>query len=157
MSKRITNATTKRINILLADDDMDDNLYFARALKSVSFLTKIKIVEDGEKLMSYLEKKKPNFPDILFLDLNMPRKNGFECLTEIKANENIEDFPIIIYSTSLNKSVAEECYEKGAKYYIKKGEFHDLIKHLELVLEKFVNNNLERVTKDQFALTLDLA
>ncbi|MBA3681161.1 MAG: response regulator [Bacteroidetes bacterium] len=154
MKQRVTTVIPKRINILLADDEKDDNLYFSRTLKSVSFLTKIKVVEDGEMLMNHFEKKQLYFPDILFLDLNTPRKNGLECLIETKANESTNEFPVIIYSTSLNKSMTQECYEKGAQHYVKKGEFNDLIKHLELILEKFANNNLNKKTKDTFILSL---
>ena len=72
-----SNAT---IDILLADDDKDDHFFFSRVLKSLSFATKLTIVEDGEQLMTHLLGASNILPDVLFLDQNMPRKNGWECL-----------------------------------------------------------------------------
>ena len=76
----------KQLNILLADDDLDDCLFFKEALEGMPVNTHLTAVHDGEQLMQLLANEKIKLPDILFLDLNMPRKNGFECLTEIKQN-----------------------------------------------------------------------
>lgn len=75
---------TKLFNILLADDDIDDCSFFKEALEKLSLNTIFNVVNDGEKLMFYLQKLTSELPDVLFLDLNMHRKNGFECLNEIK-------------------------------------------------------------------------
>ena len=76
----------KQLDILLADDDLDDCLFFKDALEDMPAYTKFTAVHDGEQLMQLLTHEKNGLPDILFLDLNMPRKNGFECLTEIRQN-----------------------------------------------------------------------
>lgn len=59
-------------------------------------------------------------PDVIFLDLNMPKKNGFECLAEIKNNRNLKDLPIIIFTTSLQEESVKQVYSQGANYYVRK-------------------------------------
>ena len=92
----------KKLSILLADDDKDDRFFFSMALESLTVPTQLAIVLDGEKLMVYLDENSHQLPDVLFLDLNMPRKNGFECLNEIKQNNKLNELLVIIYSTSFN-------------------------------------------------------
>jgi CheY-like chemotaxis protein len=113
----------KKLRILLADDDKDDRFFFEKALQNISAQTELSAVEDGEKLMSYLMKNTSNLPDILFLDINMPRKNGSECLVEIKGHDKLKNIPVIMYSTSLHDDVADLLHSYGASYYIQKTDF----------------------------------
>jgi len=106
--------------VLLADDDMDDCLLFKQALEELPLSTRLSIVNDGDQLMKLLEKNSSQLPHVLFLDLNMPRKNGFECLVEIKRNDKLEALPAILYSTSGEQSVIDLLYENGAHYFIRK-------------------------------------
>ena len=145
---------TKKINILLADDDKDDIFFFARALKTASVPTKIVSVEDGEILLNYLLKNVAHLPDILFLDINMPRKNGLEALKEIKANIKLKAFPVIIYSTSLDEGVADVFYDHGAHYYVQKGDFNVLVEKLEFILSHFRDNNFKRPVREKFIFEL---
>ncbi len=142
------------LNILLADDDKDDRFFFAKALEQLSIKTKLTTVSNGEKLMEYLAKNSEKQPDILFLDLNMPRKNGSECLTEIKSNKKIKDFPIILYSTSLNDEIADILYRNGAHYYMRKCDLSELEKQLQHILAMLVENNFKRPSRNKFILNL---
>src|ERR1035437_8738242 len=103
------------INILLADDDTDDRSFFEKALKEVAISTNLKTANDGELLMKYLADNLKQLPNILFLDLNMPRKNGFECLVEISENEKLKDLSVIILSTSFPQ---DRNYELGMISYL---------------------------------------
>jgi len=140
------------LKILMADDDDDDRYFFEKALKKVSIPSKLITVDDGEQLMDYLIKNKGEFPDVLFLDINMPRKNGYECLIEIKSNPNIKDFPVIMYSTSLKDTMADMLFETGAHYYLRKGDFSELVKHLELLVTMLEANNFPKPSKEDFVL-----
>lgn len=112
--------STKQMRILLADDDPDDCNFFERALKILPLSTQLAIVHDGEELMNYLSEDKNKIPHVLFLDINMPRKNGFECLVEIKKNEKTADLPIVMYSTSNAQDKIKALFSKGAGVYIRK-------------------------------------
>src|SRR5215203_94230 len=100
--------------ILLADDDEDDCMFFKEALDELSLPVSLNTVGDGVELMDFLKSNLINLPHVLFLDLNMPRKTGFECLSEIKQNEKLKQLPVIIYSTSANPDVIESLYNNGA-------------------------------------------
>ena len=108
------------LRILHADDDQDDCLFFKEVLEELEIQTQLTTVYNGEQLMQLLTNKSTGKYDVLFLDLNMPRKNGFTCLEEIKLNEKIKDLPVIIFSTSYDKSMAEKLFKKGAMHYISK-------------------------------------
>jgi CheY-like chemotaxis protein len=118
----------EKIEILLADDDKDDCFLFREALSELPVPTNLVTVHDGEQLMSYLSEHVKDLPDVLFLDLNMPRKNGFECLTEIKHTDTLKDLPVIMFSTSYPRDMGYEqdiikvLYNIGAQDYIRKPE-----------------------------------
>jgi CheY-like chemotaxis protein len=142
------------LHILLADDDKDDRFFFAQALKELSIPTKLVTVGDGERLMNYLSKNSENLPDVLFLDLNMPRKNGNECLLEIKLNKKFQQLPVIIYSTSLDELIADVLYKNGAYYYIRKTDLIELKKVLQCILSTMVEKKFTRPARDKFILSL---
>lgn len=123
------------INILFADDDRDDCFLFEDALKEISLFTHLTTVHDGEQLMQLLNEKKEHLPDILFLDLNMPRKNGFECLLEIKRTEKLKRLPVLIFSTSFESKAVNLLYKNGAQHFIlKPGDFMQLKKIIQQAL-----------------------
>lgn len=123
------------IHVLLADDDEDDRLFFLDAFQEIKIKTKVILVNDGVDLMNYLMGNGRTLPHILFLDLNMPRKNGMECLQEIRRNDRVRDIPVAIYSTSSSEEDIEETFVKGANVYIKKpSDFGALKKILEEVI-----------------------
>jgi CheY-like chemotaxis protein len=107
-------------HVLYADDDEDDCFLFEEALKQSSSPYTLTTVHNGEELMNLLNRDDCRLPDVLFLDLNMPRKNGFQCLQEIGENEKLKMLPVVILSTSYASSVAAELHLHGAKYYIRK-------------------------------------
>ena len=138
-------------NLLLADDDEDDCAFFEEALAELSLPVIFEAVNDGVQLIDFL--KKGNLPDILFLDLNMPRKNGYECLTEIKQIAEFKNLPIIIFSTSLDTEIVNLVYEKGAAYYIRKpGEFAQLKKVISNAFALIAADNVKQPGRGQFIL-----
>lgn len=119
----------KQLHILLADDDVDDCLFFKEALHELPILTRLTTVPNGEMLMQLLNETS-QLPDILFLDLNMPRKNGYTCLLEIKQNEKLKKLPVITISTSFEEEIVSLIYKNGAQYYIRKPNDFTQLKHL---------------------------
>lgn len=108
------------VKIILADDDESDRLIFIEAFSEIRIKADVVALHDGKQLMEYLDKNKVDLPAIIFLDLNMPRKSGVECLKEIRATKKYKDIPIAIYSTSSSKNDIEESFHNGANVYLKK-------------------------------------
>ena len=134
-----------QLSILLADDDTDDCFFFEKALREISIATQLTIVNDGERLMDYLSKNSEKLPNVLFLDLNMPRKSGFECLTEIVENIKLKEIPVVMFSTSYTldpnyeQSMINVLYKMGAQDYIRKpGDFAKLKELIQQSLTKLV-------------------
>lgn len=144
----------QQYNLLLADDDEDDCDFFKEALEELNLPTSLVMVNDGVQLMDFLSQTNAeNLPDILFLDLNMPRKNGLECLTEIKQTEKYKNLPVIIFSTSLDRDIVDLVYEKGAVHYIRKpGEFAKLKKVIGSALNLATENNFKQPVREHFIL-----
>ncbi|MDQ3141930.1 MAG: response regulator [Bacteroidota bacterium] len=140
-------------NLLLADDDPDDCLFFKDALEELPLSADLRIVNDGVQLMELLSEKEVSLPDALFLDLNMPLKNGFECLAEIKSNEELKNLPVIIVSTSFDIEAVNHLHELGAQYYIRKpGEFSELKKVIQQSLNLLSNSVIGQTAKERFVL-----
>ena len=145
-----------QLNILLADDDLDDCLFFKDALEDMPVYTKFTAVHDGEQLMQLLTHEKNGLPDILFLDLNMPRKNGFECLTEIRQNKKLKGLPVVIFSTSFEQEVVNMLYHNGAHFFIRKPSEFSLFKKIILhTLTLIMPGNVSRPAKENFVLTIE--
>lgn len=105
--------------ILLAEDDADDRDLFVEAINLIDPSVLVATVHDGEQLMDHL-KKSTHTPDCIFLDLNMPRKNGKECLIEIRKDERTKTIPVIVYTTSLNVRDIDETFNRGAFLFVRK-------------------------------------
>jgi len=143
----------KKYKLLLADDDADDCIFFKEALEDLAVDATLATVSNGVELMKMLHSQSILLPDLLFLDLNMPLKNGFECLEEIKGDKKLRSLPVVIYSTSLNMEVMNLLYEKGAQYYIRKpGEFLKLKKVIREVLKITLHDHHTQPPIDKFIL-----
>ncbi len=138
------------INILLADDDLDDRTFFDKALGEIPVATTLNTVNNGEQLMEYLTINADLLPDVLFLDLSMPRKTGFECLSEIKENEKLKKLRVIMFTTSftrgadLEENLKSTLLKMGAADYIRKpGDFIEL----KLVVHQALNHIINKRDK----------
>lgn len=139
-------------SIFLADDDEDDCMLFEDALREICEETKLTTASDGEQLMKLLLNDTTELPDSIFLDLNMPRKNGFECLQEIRANDKLKNIPIVIFSTTAQQQSVDRAYEQGANFYIQKpGTFTQLKAIIKKILTiKWEETNLQTAHEDFF-------
>ncbi|MCC7319133.1 MAG: response regulator [Bacteroidales bacterium] len=143
------------LRILLADDDDDDRLFFKDAIKEVKVKTDVTVVNDGVELMDYLNDVNTRLPNLIFLDLNMPRKDGMECLSEIRSNSKLKDLSIAIYSTSGQEKDIEETFVKGANVYIKKpNDFEELKNILATVININWQYHTSGLNKENFILNI---
>ena len=123
------------IKVLLAEDDEDDQFFFSDALAELPFPTELTIVSNGKDAVEKLSHSE-NTPDIIFLDLNMPKMSGKECLKLIRTNKLYKTIPCIILSTSSSHVEIEETYYAGANLYIlKPNEGSNLLKMVNKVLK----------------------
>ena len=123
-------------HILLVDDDDDDREFFCDAVESIAPTHECVEAKDGEVALALLNSGMFT-PDYIFIDLNMPRVNGLQCLTELKKNEKFSQIPVIIYSTSRRKEDREKALALGAVHFISKPDNHnDLCEAIAYVLEK---------------------
>jgi CheY-like chemotaxis protein len=138
---------------LLADDDKDDSILFQDILDELPLSTQLATVYNGEQLMKLLNEKEP-LPDILFLDLNMPRKNGLECLSEIKHTEKLKRLPVIIFSTSYESEIVNRLYKNGAQYYIRKpNDFTQFKKVIYQALTLTGQTDISQPPREKFVLS----
>jgi len=138
--------------LLLADDDVDDCIFFKEALEELPFTSSLTTVNDGVELMQLL-KRSNNLPDMLFLDLNMPRKTGYECLSEIKSDDKLKNLPVIIISTSFEHDVVNSLYKEGADFYLcKPGDFSVLKQRIYSAVNLVANLPFKPRSKDKFVV-----
>lgn len=107
----------KHTSIFYADDDVDDLDFFKEVTSEIN--EPVSLFEEGQLMLTTLNNPPP-LASVIFLDLNMPVKSGFDVLQEIKSTPAIEDVPVIILTTSANPSDIEKCKNLGASLYIKK-------------------------------------
>jgi CheY-like chemotaxis protein len=138
-------------NIILVDDDLDDCDLFVEAVSFVHPLAEIVSKKDGEELMHYLATSS-RMPDVIFLDLNMPRKNGRECLKELRGNKKFQTTPIIIFTTSLNPVDIQETFNQGASFFMRKpNSFEELKETLHNLLYLQLKSATER-SREKFVV-----
>jgi CheY-like chemotaxis protein len=139
-------------HILLADDDRDDVLLFRDVLTDLPVPVKLTAVHDGEGLIRLL-KKLQRIPDLLFLDLNMPLKNGLSCLAEIKQAERLRQIPVVIFSTAYELPIINQLYAIGAHYYIRKPNGFAALKNvIEHALNLIADTSNLQPPRDKFEL-----
>lgn len=139
------------LNIVLADDDDDDRMLFREAIDEISIRTKLSVFNHGKELMDYLILPNIVLPNLIFLDLNMPIKNGMQCLKEIRNTSHLKDLFIVIYSTSSSEKDIEETFLNGANIYVNKPtNFSKLREVVEKVLQLNWQYHTSNWNKDTF-------
>jgi CheY-like chemotaxis protein len=140
------------IKVMYVDDDIDDHFIFSRILDDIEIKTELTTVTESENfIISVLQSE---LPDVIFLDLNMPRKNGYECLAEIKQSEELKHIPVVIYSTSYYKSILDILYKAGAFYCIHKSTERDQTKAMIKNVLESVLTGKQQPARNRFVLGL---
>jgi len=124
-------------NIFLAEDDEDDAMLFSEALSEVSHNARLTRASNGQALLDLLDAENIRMPDFLFMDLNMPLRNGFECLADIRRRqEKFSGLKVVVLTTSDQADSIERVYGLGAsRYVVKPNSFSGLKSVLAKVLE----------------------
>jgi len=115
------------MNILYADDDADDREIFCEAIKEINPGIKVVLGKDGEETLKILSVQK-ELPQLIFLDINMPKMDGIECLVKLKSDDRLKGIPVIIYSTTSNEKDQTKIALLGASDFILKGNSFESVK-----------------------------
>ncbi len=146
---------TKVTKFLLADDDRDDREMFSEALTTLDPNIICEGAEDGREALRLLSVAS-SYPNIIFVDINMPIMDGWELLRSIKGNSKLADIPVIIYSTSSRPKDRDIARDLGAMCFITKPDSFKLVKGmLEVVLAHLENNKMTELC-GQIHTKLDL-
>jgi CheY-like chemotaxis protein len=127
--------------IVMAEDDLDDRLLIKDALAESNWPADLRFVDNGEEMMDYLTRsgkyadaKSAPKPNLILLDLNMPRKDGREVLREMKTRMDLKRIPVVVLTTSRADTDIEKMYELGANSFISKPiQFDSLVKLMRLL------------------------
>jgi len=130
--------------IFYVDDDSDDRELFRYAVKSVDPRTVLVAFESGEDLLTFLRSGTP-LPDFIFIDINMPKMNGYECVQEIRSKEIFNTVKIIMYSTSFNPEDQLRFNQPGVDFLVKPSEIDSLVLYIKKLAEKSSFTTLEEI------------
>jgi CheY-like chemotaxis protein len=142
---------TNKVRVVLVDDDIDDSYIFNTAVQQSNLPIELSIAEDGQKLFNYLAANP--LPDIIFLDINMPFKNGIECLGEIRANNKYSDIPVVMYSTTSNRLNVDACFDAGANLFVvKPNTFEEVDRMVQQICRKEWTLQAKAPSKEEFIM-----
>ncbi len=131
--------TKQQITLLLVEDNPGDARLTQEALKDINYRMKVQHVNDGVEALAFLQKEEPYAnvprPDLILLDLNMPRMNGLELLEKVKGDKSLKQIPVLILTISEAEEDISGAYDLNANCYINKpvdlGQFTDIAEAIE--------------------------
>mgnify|MGYP001159206704 CR=1 FL=1 len=129
--------------VFIVDDDVDDREFFCDALREIDESIQCVCAGNGSEAIALLSEPQFTLPDFIFLDLNMPRLGGKQCLSLIKNNHRLSHIPVIIFSTTRQYDEAEEARQLGAAVFLTKpSTYSELKQSLSWILSgSFLQNN----------------
>lgn len=135
----------RNLKIMLIEDDLIEVMKLNRTLSTLNLNHQLIEANNGEMALNLLESKE-NLPDIILLDLNMPKLNGIEFLSILKKDEILRYIPTIILTTSSNEKDLIECYEIGvAGYILKPLKYEDYVSKIDKLLAYWSINELKKI------------
>lgn len=139
---KLIDAMEKSLKILLVEDNLIEIMKMKRTLSLLKLKHTLHEAKNGEEALSFLEDRS-HIPDIILLDLNMPKINGIEFLRILKSKDDLKHIPTIILTTSSNQKDLLECYRTGMSGYILKPlKYEEYVKKIEVVLSYWSVNEL---------------
>lgn len=122
-------------SILLVEDDADDRMLFTDALNELTSDVRLKTASHCDDGIDSLITPQDELPDLVVMDINMPGKNGLECLEDIRNHARLKKLPVVILSTDTDEEVIKDAYKRGANFYISKpSSFQALKREIEKII-----------------------
>lgn len=142
------------LHILLADDNSDDRDIFGEVLNEMPVSVEFNSVPGGEELLNYLSVHEKELPDVVFLDLNMPKINGYECLKKIRNNEKLKDLPVVICTVSRDKKDVDKTFKGDANFFIEKSyKFSDFVTAVKRAVNLVAEKHFAKPQRENFVLS----
>ncbi len=129
--------------IIAVDDDPDDRDMIEMALSETKLPTRLELLQDGESLMQHLQDTTKPVPDMILLDINMPRMNGLEALAQIKQHPRLKTIPIVMLTTSKTQDDITRSYQLGCNSYISKPVLYETLVDLMNMLHQYWISTVE--------------
>lgn len=134
------------VEFLLVDDDTDDSDLIFEVLNEIDSNVKYTYAMEGPEALSLLDNG--YIPGIIFLDINMPGMNGWQCLSKLKTNARFKDIPVVMYSTSSYPHEIEKAFELGALAFFTKPNHYSLLKkNMQIILDALESGKLYLLDK----------
>lgn len=131
------------LNILLIEDDLIERMKFKKVLEEIEPLHQISEAKNGEEAINHLQEARNNLPDIIILDLNMPKLNGIEFLSYLKSDPEYKFLPVVVLTTSRNKFDTKECFRIGISGYLLKPLLYpDYVEQIKSLMDYWSRNEL---------------
>ena len=130
----------RKYKIIIVDNDEDEQFFMKEGFDAADLFEIVAQVKNGDILLYWLKEHPANLPDVILSDLNMPGKNGYDIIEDIKGNTLYAHIPVIITSTSATKTIMEKCLAMGAADYLVKPDTF-------VEYEPFVNDLYQRITE----------
>jgi CheY-like chemotaxis protein len=128
-----------KYKIIIVENDEDEQLFMKEGFDSTGLFDILTLLNSGDGLIDWLQQNPSTPPDLILSDLNMPGKNGYDILTDVKGSPDYAHIPVIITSTSSTRSFIDKCLDLGATYYIVKPEtfieYVPFVKRVHAVME----------------------
>lgn len=133
----------KTYKIIVVENDEDEQLFMKEGFDSTGLFEIITMLKSGDELFDWLERNTGNQPDLILSDLNMPGKNGYDIIDEIKASPVYAAIPVVITSTSSTATIIAKCLARGAADYVVKPEtFIEYIPYVERLYQRITEKQL---------------
>ena len=132
----------KKLKLIIIENDADEQEFMQEGFGETGLFHIISFFRNGNELFEFLTQEEYQMPDLILSDLNMPGKNGYDILEEIQQYETLSQIPVVITSTSFNKSAIEKCKQLGAYEYLVKPETFNEYKPFARHLYEMINKKL---------------
>jgi CheY-like chemotaxis protein len=131
----------REIRVLLVDDSPDDERILRRAMRGTAMLQNLQVVDDGDEAVEYLQCRgkyaRASRPDLILLDLNLPRRDGWEVLEEIKADPSFSSIPVVVLTTTDSREDIRRAYGLQVSSFITKPADFALLERIMTTLDEF--------------------
>lgn len=133
----------KKYKIIIVENDEDEQLFMKEGFDAAGMFEIIAQLKNGDALLEWLNENPQSLPDVVLSDLNMPGKNGYDVITDLKTNPSYSQIPVIITSTSSTKTIIDKCMHTGAAdYLIKPDTFVEYVPYVKNLFKRIEEKEL---------------